>query len=197
MKLKAKLVALLVGCWLIPDLANGEHLTLLESATILRSGDVEWEEFKDVSTLPFWETNFQWNAAAEAVLEWTQYDVKQTWEVAINGKSVGSLVQDENRMSVVLPLSDGILQVGTNSISVKPTGNSSSDDVKLEQIVIRSGKAESYLREAVLRVEVRDRGSGERTPARISLLRMDGALAPHGLSSGKGIAARCGTIYTL
>lgn len=197
MKPRVTLVLLLMGCWFMPQVANGEQITLLESATVLRSGDVEWEEFEGAATLPFWETTFQWNTSTEAILQWTQYDVKQTWEVVVNGKSIGNLPQDENRMSVVVALSDGILQAGANTISVKPTGNSNSDDVTLEQIVIRSGMADTYLREALLRIEVRDRVSGERSPARISLLRMDGALAPHGLMSGKGIAARCGTVYTL
>lgn len=133
----------------------------------------------------------------EYFLEWTQYDVKQAWEFLINGRSIGKLVQDENRMVSVLDIPAGVLKTGDNSIQIKPSGKPSIDDIRLETLRIRSGSVQEYLSEGILRVRVLEQATDLPLPTRITLMRTDGALAPHGLKSGNKIAARIGTIYSL
>lgn len=182
--------------WFISSQAQADSLDLLKTPIVLRMGNVEWNEFSGQQTQGAWESSFDWIDSQAATLEWTQYDVKQSWEIAINGRPIAKLNQDENRMSVVAEVAEGILTAGKNTIIIRPTGKG-DDDIVLGPIRMMSGDRANYLSQAVIKVNVTDSNGKGHIPTRITLLREDGSLAPHGLLSTGVNACRIGTVYSL
>src|SRR3954454_6074529 len=72
----------------------------------LRSGNVrEWSSFPAQSEGDRLETRFSAKKnVGEMVMRLRQRDVKQTWRVLLNGKSLGELVHDENDQVLYLPI---------------------------------------------------------------------------------------------
>ncbi len=201
MKTNALFLALLVIQAIVSS-ACGEEQVLLNAPIVLRSGDIEWDEFAEANASPQWDIEFDWRGQEPAFLEWTQYDVKQSWEISLNDKNLASLMQDENRMALSTEIPSGVLKAGPNKLSIKPKGKISSDDIVLEQLRICSGVLSEHLSESKLVIKVQDNVTGNRTPARITVLHEDGALASHGLLTDSalpttGIASRVGTVYSL
>lgn len=202
MKTNALFLTLLSVLVAISSPADGEEQLLLDAPVVLRSGDIEWEEFAEAKASPQWDIEFEWRGEEPAFLEWTQYDVKQSWEILLNDKNLASLMQDENRMALCTEIPSGALRAGRNKLSIKPKGKTSVDDIVLEQIRIGSGVLSDHLSESELVIKVQDSSTGKGTPTRITLLREDGAFASHGLLATSaqpiaGIAARIGTVYSL
>src|SRR5690606_35064229 len=85
--------------------------TLLESLTHLRpEGPREWEEFPEQPQAHQLELTF--TAAPnerEQTLRLRQQDVKQTWQIELNGKELGHLHRDENDMVVYFAVPPGTL----------------------------------------------------------------------------------------
>lgn len=198
----ALFLTLLLVLLAISSPAVGQEQLLLNAPIVLRSGDIEWDEFAEANASPQWDIEFDWRGQEPAFLEWTQYDVKQSWEISLNDKNLASLIQDENRMALCTEIPSGVLKAGPNKLSIKPKGKISSDDIVLEQLRICSGVLSEHLSESKLVIKVQDNVTGNRTPARITVLHEDGALASHGLLTDSalpttGIASRVGTVYSL
>ena len=77
-------------------------------------GQWEWESFKDRPVdAPRLELRFQAksNTTTQTLRIW-QRDVKQTWPVLLNGKSIGVLVTAETALESLLAIPPGTLQDG-------------------------------------------------------------------------------------
>src|SRR5256885_13652331 len=85
----------------------------------LRIGSTpEWSDFKG---LPEKKLLIQFNARqnkTEYTLGLRQEDVKQTWNVRLNGNDLGKLTQDEASMVVYWSIRPGLLIEGQNTLEI-------------------------------------------------------------------------------
>lgn len=164
----------------------------------LRSGEQrEWSEFPEQAEGAFLEWKFAAKAsAAEQTLVLRQQDVKQTWLVRLNGKEVGRLPIDENDMVLYVAVPAGTLTDGKNVLRIEPAASKQSDDIRVGQIALDPRPRGDVLGEGTVEVEVLDSDSGQRLPARITVVNAGGALQSVGASSNEHLAVRPGIVYT-
>src|SRR5262249_39698876 len=86
-----------------------------------RSGPVrEWSSFPERPDADHLEVRFApAKNVSEAALRLRQQDVKQSWRVLLNGKSLGELVKDENDQILYLPIPAGALKDGDNILRIE------------------------------------------------------------------------------
>ncbi len=185
----------------IPFIAAAEPRVLDDSVHHLRiDGPREWSSFPERAGASKLEIDFQ--SAESNAGAWTlslfQHDVKQTWNVTLNGKPLGRLVRDENEMTIYLPIPEGGIVEGKNRIVMEQQvrRGSQPDDIRAGRITIHKRPMSDLLGEAQISLEVVDEQSNERLPARITIVNRDGALQATGASSSKNLAVRPGVIYT-
>ena len=67
-----------------------------------------------------------------------QQDVKQVWNVSLNGKKLGELVRDENAMVVTFAIPSAALVEGENSLKIDcPSASKNpSDDIRVGRIAL-------------------------------------------------------------
>jgi hypothetical protein len=163
----------------------------------LRIGDQrEWSEFPEKPEAEFLELKFAArNSAGEQTIVLRQQDVKQSWQVRLNGKEIARLPIDENDMVVCFAVPAGTLVDGENVLRIE-TGSKQPDDIRVGQIALDPRPRDQVLGESAVEVEVRDSDSDRLTPARVTVLNQDGALQTVGASSNYHLAVRPGIVYT-
>ena len=182
------------GLWPTAVLCSEQSLTT-RMHHLRADGPREWAEFPEKPEGPALRLNFR--AAAnkiESSLRLRQRDVKETWRVTLNGKPIGRLIQDENFMTIWLPIPAGSLVDGDNKLVIEQT-NRVIDDVMVGDIVIDNQPVNTKLREAAVEVIVVDAERGGKRPCRLTILDAAGSLATIGTASNSGLAARPGVVY--
>ena len=161
-------------------------------------GPREWTEFPERADATGLELKF---VAArnvdESTLQLRQEDVKQTWDVSLNGKPLGKLVRDENEMVVCFSIPANTLLDGENVLTIQQDSRRKTpDDIRLGDIQLHNCSRKDLLNESTLELEVADGESKLPLPARITIVRSDGALQATGALSNDHLAVRPGIVYT-
>ncbi|MBA63371.1 MAG: hypothetical protein CMJ76_13520 [Planctomycetaceae bacterium] len=192
MFLRRSLLTILLTLWFTCRTCNGN-----DNLTHLRNGDREWASFPaeaDATSLTHSFTLSDDKFPQSFSLQ--QIDVKQQWTIAINGKSVGRLIRNENHQTIVFDLPPGILQSGDNTLTVTQTGNISADDIYVGAIRFHSMKRADYLSQCTVPVRVINKETNQLTPCRITVINSAGSLMSIGNTSTDTTAVRVGVIYT-
>ena len=99
----------------------------------------EWSTFPEAAEAAHLELKFAATPnAADCALLLRQQDVKQVWQVALNGKKLGELTRDENDMVVAFAVPAGTLVDGDNSLRIEPRSPTAatSDDIGVGEIAL-------------------------------------------------------------
>ena len=163
----------------------------------LRSGTSrEWDDFPEQPEAAQQELGFEAQAnQTEQTLQLRQQDLKQTWQVSLNGKSLGHLHRDENDMRVYFAVPPGTLIDGDNRLVIaQPKGP--SDDVRIGDIRLDSRPVSAVLGECTVKVQVLDGENEQPLPSRITLVTGEGTLQSVDFDQCPQLAVRPGTIYT-
>ena len=162
-------------------------------------GPAEWSDFPAVAELAELSVVFQ---STPNEREWTlrlrQHDVKQSWEVRINGKVLGRLTRDENDMLSYFAVPPDLLVAGDNRLQVqqKTRRESNIDDIRLGQVELIAKPRADILSESSLGVEIRAGSTGLPVPSRITIVDSNGSLQTTGTASSDHLAVRSGIVYT-
>ena len=195
-------------CWLMILTAvslraheeNSERRVIEPALLHLRSGvEREWSEFPETAHGQRLDVTFASKRnPTEQTIFVRQQDVKQDWNILLNGRKLGELVRDENDMVVTFAISAGILVDGDNSLLIEsPSANTAtSDDIRVGEVVLLDRSIRDALREATLDVEVIDADSKQPLPCRITVLNAEGAMQSLGAESDDILAVRPGMAFT-
>ena len=121
--------------------------------------------------------------------------MKQSWQVHLNGQSIGRLVQDENDLCTDFEIQAGVIINGQNSLEIFQTGSEVGDDIRVGEIQLHRIASKILRSEATLEVSLTDE-KGNPLPGRITIVDEAGTLMPVGANSGNGLAVRNGVIYS-
>ena len=163
------------------------------------AGTREWSEFPEVADSSELDIHFQ---SAGNDSEWAlrirQYDVKQSWDVQLNGESLGRLTRDENDMIVYFPVPSGTLIDGENHLRIKQQsgGDPIVDDIRVGEIELVPRSVKDAVSASTLTVTVKDSMTGELLPSRITIVDENDTLQSTGSVSGDHLAVRPGLVYT-
>lgn len=190
----------IVFLWIMPisGEADERNVQVIEPGEIhLRSYEPrEWTVFPAEAEAKQLDRPFDSHANATPwSLSLRQQDVKQTWQVQLNGKSLGQLVQDENDLCTDFEIPAGRMIDGRNQLEIIQTGVKISDDIRVGQVRLHRVTPQSLRSAATLEVLLTDE-SGMPLPGRITIVDEAGTLIPVGARSGNGLAIREGVVYT-
>lgn len=134
----------------------------------LRNGETrEWTKFPEKSIRSL---NLRFSAqqnTSQHTIEFRQYDVKQRWQIFINGNAIGTLIQDEQDITTYLPLPPGTLLNGDNELSIR-TDEMVTDDILVGEIRLHMQVKEDLLSAGIDLTVLGDNGTP--LPARITVL---------------------------
>lgn len=186
---------------LVSSAAVGSDVDLLHRAMEhLRSGQKrEWNDFPEQASGDSLTIRFQSRPnASEYTVLLRQRDVAdRRWVVSLNGKRLGTLSEDERALVGVFAVPPGTLRDGPNEFRVYATSQGQrSDDILTGDVRLMHQPVGTVLHQARLTIEVTERPSGRRIPARVSVADTQGFLVPVGSSSDKTLAVRTGAVYT-
>lgn len=178
--------------------ANAQKQVLDSSMHNVRIGDKpEWEEFNNRSFLKELTIKFTGNEnLSEQTLQLRQYEVKQSWQIVLNGKKLGALVTDINDMIIYMTIPPKAILTGQNILQVLPTPGE-PDDILVGEVVLHQRELNHLLSEASVDLEVADKKHNGPTPCRITIVNDSGVLQTAGALSKGPLAVRPGNIYTL
>ncbi|HYE30582.1 MAG TPA: CehA/McbA family metallohydrolase [Methylomirabilota bacterium] len=168
---------------------------LLTNSVVLNSGSaVEWDH---LSAFPTAGSNLNISLPAgrndrEQLLLVEHEDVRNFWEVILNGKTLGRLTQSDQSLISQFTVPAGTFLQGTNHLRI------SSKD-KPDQILIRRVDLLTVTREqrysgGVVRIIVRE--DGEALPCRITVTTTNDVLTPFEVEAARHLAVRTGVVYT-
>jgi hypothetical protein len=187
------MVSLLAGGAYAPA---GERVLDARMHHLRAGGEREWDDFPAQPEAPRLLLRFQAEPNAGAgTLRLRQQDVKQTWNVLLNGKELGRLPPDENDTVIYLPVPPGRLRAGENTLAVEQVGQT-PDDVRVGEVALDDRPPGQVLSEATVEVRVVDPDRPGPLPCRITVLNAQGALMTVGAESGEHLAVRPGVVYT-
>ena len=173
-----------------------ESARVLDSALhhVRNGADREWSEFADTSQSSSYQLNFEANTNdGETSLRIVQHDVKQLWNIELNGTKIGRLHRDENAIVGFWPIPKLTLLDGQNTLQVSTTSKT-SDDIRIGEVAIYRRQEADVLSDCRVSVVVRDESTKKPTPCRITILQ-DGRLMTTGAQSNDHMAVRPGVIY--
>ena len=153
----------------------------------------EWSSFPKKDEGATLEKRFQGKAST---LRLRQQDVKQLWEVKLNGTPIGRLTQDENDMIVYFSLPANLLK-DTNVVRIErgKRNKSTPDDIRVGDFAWLTDSVENVTNQSTVTLHVTD--SKKRSiPSRITVLHESGAMQSVGAKSNDHLAVRPGTVYT-
>ncbi|MBD3675807.1 MAG: PHP domain-containing protein [Planctomycetaceae bacterium] len=155
----------------------------------------EWSEFPEDADATEFRGRFLLDKtlSGPAVICFEHQDVKQTWNVALNGENLGRLARDENSMRVCFEVFPDQLTRGLNELRVW-TNSDKPDDIRIGRAQLVQQNRETYLNQRRLSVNVS--AEGQPVPCRLSVLNQDKALQTTSLSSSDHYAVRAGVIYS-
>lgn len=174
---------------------DGQHVIFEEIVHLRQTPEREWSTFsvtQDGAVLDV--TFFVEDADRFGSLRWFQEDVRQRWNVHLNGKQIAVLADDEAAITRLVPLPEGVLQEGENRLVVS-TEASESDDIRLGRMVLLDDGPEVLLSQVRLDLEITDE-EGHLLPGKITVIDQDGGLAPLSIESGDHLVVRSGVVYT-
>ena len=180
---------------------SAEEMSLVADMQHLRnSASPEWDEFVDQSgkRRPVRELRHPFTSRSnteEWTLELQQFDVRQQWQIELNGKRLGQLDRDENKLTMYLSVPPRLLRDGMNEISVRCKAKAAADDIFVGSMTLHPKSRDQFLSQAQLEVHVTDE-HGKPLPSRLTIVNSQGALQGLGLTSTTKIAVRAGTVYT-
>lgn len=163
-------------------------------------GPREWSNFPEEPEAASLEIPFE--SAGNKKQAWTlrlrQQDVKQGWTVTLNRKELGRLQVDENDMIVYFDIPPGAVKGGDNSLKIEQdtSRRATPDDIRVGEIRLDDRPLNESLAGGVIAVRVIDRESGERTPARITIVNADGALQSVLTEENALLAVRPGVVFS-
>ncbi|MBC7821861.1 MAG: hypothetical protein IAG10_33660, partial [Planctomycetaceae bacterium] len=193
------LLALMTTASLAADTAQQRQI-VEQKLLHLRSGtEREWSEFPETADGQRLDAKFASRKnSTEQTLLVRQQDVKQAWNVLLNGKRLGELVRDENDMAVTFAIPANTLVDGENSLRIESPSSSkvASDDIRVGQIAIQERPVSDTLRETTVEVEVVDADTKKPLPSRITVLDANGAMQMIGAASNDQLAVRPGMAFT-
>lgn len=162
----------------------------------LRNGATrEWSTFPVAA-----DTELKVNFSLEDATSWQtiiirQKDVRQDWKIAINGRNIGQLVNDEKDLTIYFNIPSNVLVDGANTLRVS-TSSTVTDDIRIGDISINKKPVSSLTATAQLNVVVVE--GQTQVPAKITILndRRSMVLLSPG-SNTEHVAIRPGCVYTL
>lgn len=184
---------------LTPLSAVGKARILKEGMHHLRAeGPREWLNFPKKPLGAALEVPFVAKVnQTEQTLCLRQQDVKQQWQVMLNGKSLGRLVRDENDMTVYFAIAPGRLRNGNNVIRIEQPGRRPTvDDIRVGEITLDPRPMEKVLHTCTVEMTVIDRDGKKPLPARLTIVNANGSLQTTGAQSNDHLAVRPGVVYT-
>ena len=156
----------------------------------------EWSSFPQQAEADSLDISFKLpDKPAASTLRLRQQDVKQIWKVAINGKMIGKLQQDENDMVRYLPVSANVLIPGKNQLTISTDSKRGPDDIRVGEVSLFNQARDQLLSEGQVTVRVVDT-DGKPIPSRLTILTQSGALSGVGAQSNLTLAVRPGVVYT-
>jgi hypothetical protein len=173
---------------------------LMKDMRHLRSGiEREWDAF--VREADGRELVLAFAAVANDqpwTLEFVQSDIKQDWEVSINGTRLGRLRIDENPMRVFYAIPRRCLSDGENIVRIACTAGASrpSDDIRVGRMVLHRQTRDQVVSESHLVVHVLDVATDRGLPSRLTIVDREGVLQETSASSNDYLAVRPGIVYT-
>lgn len=197
--MQLKLVLTFMMCLWITSATCADDLIQVKAKMfhLRHSGEREWATFPEKAernelVLPVYVGKNE----EEGTLLLRQQDVKQSWNVELNGKVLGKLVRDENDQRLLLPVPPGTLKAEGNQLRIYQTGKIVPDDIRVGEIVFSSQTRQELLSEAQLAIEVVDEKNGQPVPCRITILNLDKTpLVATGAESNDRQAVRTGVLY--
>ncbi|MEW6303094.1 MAG: CehA/McbA family metallohydrolase [Verrucomicrobiota bacterium] len=159
------------------------------------AGLPEWRHFAN-STPHGRQLDVKFNAVANATeqsLFIRQKDVKQSWEVRLNGRKLGALELIESHLVTGLAVPAGTLRDGENVLSILPP--KATDDILVGEFKLESLPLKEALSQTTLNVTVVS-DDGRAVPCRITIADERGALAPVFVATNQMVAVRTGVVYT-
>ncbi len=160
------------------------------------SGVREWTSFSESPQAKELLVSFdsEKNPEESAILL-RQQDVKQRWNVELNGNVLGQLVKDHNDQQHMLSVPPDTLKAGKNQLRIFQVGKPIPDDIRVGQISLYQEPIQQALAKTQLSVEVVDGQSGIPLPSRITIVNSDGTLVATTAKSNAHQAVRAGVIY--
>lgn len=185
---------------LLAALSAPAQLRVLDAARyhLGTEGFPEWQEF--VGKKPHGrrlEIHFEAQRnEAEQTLLIRQRDVKQGWQVQLNGRRLGSLVAQETPLVHALAVPPGALREGTNTLTILPP--TAVDDIVVGDFRLVPAPLKEALSQATLAMRVTDSDTKSGLPCRLTIVDAEGALAAllPGTTNQTELAARPGVLYT-
>jgi hypothetical protein len=168
------------------------------SMHLLRTGDFpEWEEFRNRKFTKELTTHFNGHKnEREFALQLRQYEVKQDWQVLLNGKELGMLVRDISNMIIYFSVPPLTLTEGENVLQVIPLSNE-GEDILVGEIILYEKPVSFLLTETILDVRVTGEDNRKALPCRLTIVNEKGILQTFGAKPGPGLAIRPGNIYAM
>ena len=186
---------LLATCW--TPLLSANELVLTSSLHHLRNEQTrEWSSFPQQAEANSLDLSFRLpGKPTDSTLRLRQQDVKQTWKVAINGKMIDKLQQDENDMIRYFAVPAKVLQQGNNQLTISTSSKRGADDIRVGEISLFDQPRAMVLSEGEVTIRVVDT-DGTKVPCRLTILNQSGALSAVGAQSSTTLAVRPGVVYT-
>ncbi len=161
-------------------------------------GFPEWQEF--IGKKPhgrMLEVRFEAQRnESEQTLLIRQRDVKQGWQVQLNGRRLGSLVTQETSLVHALAVPPGALRDGMNVLAILPP--TAVDDIVVGDFRLVFAPLKKTLAQATISVRVTDSDTQAGLPCRLTIVDAEGSLAAllPGTTNQTELAARPGVLYT-
>jgi hypothetical protein len=188
----------LLGCLAATIALAAEPLVLQPDLVVLRSGPQrEWSTFPDKAEHTWEKTLSVPRNERPQLLKLRQQDVKQAWQVLLNGKPLGELLLDERDCISCFSIPVGALTGKDDVLRIEPKGkHASSDDIRIGQINLIDAELGSWKSEQTAEVVVVDADSGRSLPCCLTIVDERGSLVPLGIKSSQHLAVRTGVVYT-
>jgi hypothetical protein len=187
-------------CWLACTGLVSAHDAIVISSKLVHlrhSGEREWATFPEGT--PKTELSVPFKAEAvqgKSTLQLRQQDVKQGWNVEVNGVVLGKLTRDENDQQLLLPVPEGLVKAGENRLRIFQSGKLTPDDIRVGEIVLFPEDRSRVLAGATVSVSVVEGDSNKPVPCRLTIVDPAGMLVATSAESNAEQAVRTGVIYT-
>lgn len=179
--------------FILPIITVAQSNVLLPGTTNLRNGKArEWVTSPaEVSDSSF---NISFDLPKSRLFAITQYDVNHDWRVMMNGKDIGALIVDEQKMVTYFPVPERLLKEKNNVLAIRCiTSNAKiADDITIGNIILY----DSLPSTGKINITVSSDDPIDAMPSRITILNEQGALQPVQVSPGDTLAVRSGIIYS-
>ena len=157
---------------------------LPEQLVSLRSGGGrEWSEFPENIELAQFEHRFDSETNANPwTLSIRQQDVKEIWNVSINGKSIGRLTRDENDLRCDFEIPAELLNTSENKLEIRCSSDKNSDDIRIGEIEIHNVAPTRLRSGSTIEIVIHDVNQHP-IPGRVTIVDLQGTLIPINIAS--------------